>query len=99
MAYVHKRGKKYQGYYKLDGKQIYVATAQRKEDALRAAHEAERSARLGGQLDPQNPKTPLDICARDYLATSRGGADATREKRAIHLRRHVVPFFGSIPIG
>jgi integrase len=99
MAYTRKRGKRYQGFYKDGGKQVYVATAQRKEDALRAATEAERSARLGERLDPQKPKTPFDTFARDYIETSRSGAHATREKRTIFVRKHLAPFFGSKPIG
>lgn len=99
MAYAYKRGSKYQGYYKDGGKQVYVVTAKRKEDALRAAEEAERSARLGERLDPQKPKTPFDEFATDYLVTQRGGSVGTREKREVYVRRHLTPFFGPTQLG
>jgi integrase len=99
MAYAYKRGSKYQGYYKDGGKQVYVVTAKRKEDALRAAEEAERSARLGERLDPQKPKTPFDEFAADYLRTQRAGAVGTKEKREVYARRHLTPFFGTTPLG
>ena len=99
MAYTRKRGKRYQGFYKDGGKQVYVVSATRKEDALRAAKEAERSARLGETLDPQKPKTPFETYAHDYLETSRSGADSTKAKRATYVRTHLVPFFGTTAIG
>lgn len=99
MAYTRKRGKRYQGFYKEHGKQIYVVSAQRKEDALRAAKEAERSARLGETLDPQKPKMAFEAYALDYLETSRSGARSTQAKRTIFTNKHLIPFFGSTPIG
>ena len=99
LAYTRKRGKRYQGLYKSDGRQVYVVTAARKQDALKAAQEAERSARLGERLDPQKPKSMFEDFAREYLHTSRSGARATQAMRAAYLRKHLIPFFGSTPMG
>lgn len=93
VAYTRKRGKKYQGFYKRDGRQIYVASGLRRADVLKVAEDAERADRLGERLDPQKPKTLFADFATNYVNTTLSGARATRSKKVLNVQNHLVPFF------
>ena len=103
MGFVRKRpsrtrGTRYQSVAVLDGARVQLGTFDTFTLATDAWQHAETAARRGAVgADPRAGRRPFADVAEEYLATQQLAA-STRKSYTSHVRAHLIPRFGAVPV-